>query len=179
MAEDLLRVVLTGAESTGKTTLAKALSAHYRTVWAPEYLRLFVERKGSLPEESDTRLIVRGHLEQEERLLPFAYRVLILDTDLVSTCLYHRYFFGAVPPEIKAKAAARTADLYLLMDTDIPWIPDPGQRDGPEVRNEIHLRFVETLQVLPHVLISGTFEDRLATATHNIDDLLKRHKSAM
>jgi len=164
--------VLTGAESTGKTTLARALAAHYKTVWAPEYLRLFVDEKGSLPVVTDTPLIARGHLAQEQRLLPSAHRVLILDTDLISTCIYHRYIFGVVPPWVLAQAEARRADFYLLMDTDIPWVADPGQRDNPEARAVIQRFFIEAMSDLPHAVISGTCIQRLRTAVQRIDRLL-------
>ena len=128
---DIKRVVLIGAESTGKTTLAEGLAAHYETVWAPEYLREFVERKGALPEPSDTRLIAQGHLAQEEALTPQAHRVLFLDTDLISTCVYHRYYFGPCPPWLERLSAQRSADLYLLTDTDIPGPPTPANATAP------------------------------------------------
>src|SRR5690606_12547633 len=59
---DTRRVVLIGAESTGKTTLATHLAAHYRTAWLPEYVRQFVEAKGASPVAEDVPAIARGHL---------------------------------------------------------------------------------------------------------------------
>ena len=169
------RVVLIGAESTGKTTLAQRLAAHYETVWAPEYLRQFVERKGALPEPSDTRLIAQGHLAQEKALRPQARRVLFLDTDLISTCVYHRYYFGTCPAWLHRRAAEQSADLYLLTDIDIPWTPDPGQRDGPAVRATLHMLFRDALQArgLAHVLLSGTLEARMKTALRAVDALFE------
>lgn len=176
LAGRLIRVVLLGAESTGKTTLAACLAAHYQTVWAPEYLREFVERKGALPEPSDTRLIAEGHLAQEAALAPQAHRVLFLDTDLISTCVYHRYYFGTCPPWLERRSAERSADLYLLTDTDIPWMPDPGQRDGPAVRAALHTLFRDELLArgVAHVLVSGSLEVRMATAIRAVDGLMSR-----
>ena len=153
---------------------ARALAAHYRTVWAPEYLRKFVHEKGSLPTESDTPLIARGHLDQEQQFLSKANRVLLLDTDLISTCLYHRYIFGSSPGWVQKTATERRADLYLLLDTDIPWIPDPGQRDGPEARAATQRLFIAAMQPLPHVVVSGTQAQRLKAAVLHVDRLLGR-----
>ncbi len=172
--ERLKRVVLIGAESTGKTTLAEALAAHYETAWAPEYLREFVDRKGALPEPPDTRLIAEGHLAQEERFAPQARRVLFLDTDLIATCVYARYYFGACPAWLESLAHERSADLYLLTDTDIPWTADPGQRDGPAVRAEIHALLRDELQRrgVAFVLVSGSLDERMKTAIRAVDGLL-------
>lgn len=168
------RVVLTGAESTGKTTLAARLAAHYDTVWLPEYVRRFVEEKGGAPVAADVAPLVRGHLAAEAALLPCARRLLVYDTDLLSTCLYSRYYFGACPAWVEQAAFARAADLYLLADDDIPWAPDPGQRDGPDVRAAVQHLFREALQThgLPHVVLSGPLDTRLATAVSAVDALL-------
>ena len=40
---DCLKIVLFGPESTGKTTLAKQLAAHFNTEWVPEYMRTYLE----------------------------------------------------------------------------------------------------------------------------------------
>ena len=170
----LKRVVLIGAESTGKTTLAERLAAHYETAWAPEYLRTFVEEKGALPEPDDTLLIAQGHRAQEEALARRAQRLLIYDTDLISTCLYSRYYFGACPPLVEQWSHECCADLYLLTDTDLPWTPDPGQRDGPEVRAALHTLFRHELEArgVPFVLVSGSLEARMETAVRAIDGLL-------
>ena len=39
------RIVIYGPESTGKTTLAYDLANHYKTTWAPEYARGYLQRK--------------------------------------------------------------------------------------------------------------------------------------
>lgn len=168
------RVVLTGAESTGKTTLARRLAAHYDTVWLPEYLRAYVEQKGALPDLDDIPLIAEGHIEREAALLRQARRVLFLDTDLVTTTVYSDYYLGATPAWVRQASYDRHADLYLLTEPDIPWQPDPGQRDGPEVRAHLHRRFEAELdrRALPFVRLAGAVQERMRTATAAVDALL-------
>ncbi len=170
----LKRVVLTGAESTGKTTLARRLAAAYETVWAPEYVRLFVEEKGRLPEPADVDAIARGHLAGEAALLPRARRVLFLDTDLISSCIYNSHYFGACPTWIREASVAHQADLYLLADNDIPWAPDPGQRENRAVRDALQARFEEALlsRGVRWVKLSGPIEQRLVRAKKAVDRLL-------
>ena len=170
------RVVVTGAESTGKTTLARRLARHYATVWAPEYLRVFVEQEKAAPEEGDAWSIARGHLAQERKLAHRARRVLFLDTDLILTCIYQAFYFGSCPDWLSKASAERAADLYLVANTDIPWMEDPGQRDGPHVRAAVHTRLVEELRRrnLPFRLVSGTIEQRLQQAARAVDRLLDR-----
>ncbi len=169
------RVVLTGAESTGKTTLARRLAEHYGTVWTPEYVRLFVEAKGRLPEASDVEAIARGHLAAEVALLPKARRVLFLDTDLISSCVYNVHYFGHCPAWIVEASYARHGDLYLLAAADIPWTPDPGQRESPAVRELLQRRFEAELarRGVPVVTVGGPLEARLRTAIAAVDRLLE------
>ncbi len=169
------RVVLTGAESTGKTTLAARLARHYEAPWLPEYLRAFVEAKGAMPERDDVERIARGHLEGEAALLPRARRLLLYDTDLITTCVYSRYYFGTCPAWVQRASYERHADLYLLTADDLPWQPDPGQRDGPGVRAALQQTLQQELdrRGVRYVPIAGTLEARLHAATAAIDQLLE------
>jgi NadR type nicotinamide-nucleotide adenylyltransferase len=168
------RVVVTGAECTGKTTLAQQLAAHYEIPWLPEFARLFVEQKGTPVEPADVAIIARGHLQQEEAALRDAPRLLVFDTDLISTCLYSRYFFGECPEDILRLSVEREADLYLLAEPDIPWVPDPDQREGPETRTILQRQFEREHQRrgVRVVHVKGNEAVRRETATRAIDRLL-------
>ena len=43
--KDLYRIVLYGPESTGKTSLAQGLAAHFKTQWVPEFARTYLQEK--------------------------------------------------------------------------------------------------------------------------------------
>lgn len=167
-------VVLMGAESTGKSTLAAALAKHYKTAWAAEYLRLFVYNKGALPEESDVYAIAQGHLKLVAQMQLRAYRVLFVDTDLFTTCVYQRIYFGTCPSDIEESALDHRSGLYLFTDPDIPWEPDPGQRASPEARLRSHalLRAEAEKHALNTVSVKGTRTERLNTAVAAVDQYL-------
>jgi NadR type nicotinamide-nucleotide adenylyltransferase len=170
----MLRVVVTGSECTGKTTLAKALANHYDTVLVPEHARQFVQDLGRAPEVSDVDAIARGQIASEDALADAASKILIQDTDLLSTIVYSRHYYGDCPDWIEDALPERAADLYLLCDIDVPWLPDGDQRDRPDRREEMHHLFRQALldRDLEFVDIRGSLDHRVNLAARAINLLL-------
>ena len=175
----VVSVTLIGAESTGKTTLAAALAEHFDTEWVAEYLRIFVDQTQRVPQEQDVHAIAQGHLQLKAAHLRKAHRVIFLDTDLVTTCVYQRKYFGGCPAQIEQLASDQRADLYLLTQPDIPWEPDGIQRSGPAQRDLVQQLLLQELDrlKLPWVPISGNWNQRLAVARKAVRALLKSRRS--
>ena len=167
------RVVVMGPESTGKTTLAADLARRYDTVWVGEYLRLWLDAKGAACEPGDLPAVVAGQQACEEALARRANRVLFCDTDPLMTAVYSRFYYGTLPAWLDEAASARRADAYLLLDCDVPWVPDP-QRDMPHRRHEIRDLCQEELERrgLPWQLIRGSWTERFSAACRVVDELL-------
>lgn len=163
------RIVLTGAESTGKSTLARALATHLGTVWSPEMARYYLDAKGTL-DKSDVLPIAYAQRGAELWLEPQANGVLICDTDVLSTIIYAREIYGFASDELERLLLDRPAKKYLLLDTDIEWQadPTPGQRESSEARARFQELFRVELEArdLPFELISaaGEFQKRLDLA---------------
>jgi nicotinamide riboside kinase len=85
----------------------------------------------------------------------------VLDTDLLSTVIYARHYYGMVPPWIERVERSRRADLYLLCDVDVPWVAD-GIRDRPEHRDRMFALFRDALvrRRAPFVVVRGDWEER-------------------
>lgn len=166
------RVVIYGPESTGKTTLAEKLARHYQTVWVPEFARGYLDDKGSWVEFSDIAKIATGQLASEDRLARQANRLLICDTDLITTSIYSQHYFGACPEEVTNKADERTYDLYLMLDIDVPFVED-WQRPDANSREYFLESFRNALESRGRkfVLISGTYEERFERAVEAIEAL--------
>lgn len=171
------RVVLIGSESTGKTTLAEKLARHYGVSWVPEFVRDYAAAKGSPLDQSDVDAIARGQvaLEDEYRSRAEARneRLLIGDTDLLSTAVYAAHYYGRAPDWVTESARQRRPDLYLLLDIDLPWTADP-QRDRGHLRPEMHALFRAAVEASGShfVIISGESSARFASARAAIDELL-------
>jgi len=139
-----LRVVVTGSECTGKTTLARTLAERLGAPWVPEYSRAYCEAKPAPLGPEDVGPIARGQMAEADAAEERATDLLVLDTDLLSTVVYARHYYGSCPPWVEEAARTRRADLYLLCAPDLPWTAD-GVRDRGGARAEMHRLFAEEL----------------------------------
>ena len=173
------RLCLVGAESTGKTTLARMLAERYQTVWVPEYGREYSERKLAEDGGCDWRseeftIIAQSQCERENEAARGANKVLICDTDAFATGVWHRRYMGERSPEVEAIASEhRRPDLYLLTDVDTPFVQD-GTRDGESIREWMHETFVAelTAQRRPIRILSGSWQARFNTAVECVGSLI-------
>lgn len=177
---NLIKVVLFGPESTGKTTLSSQLARHYNTVWAPEFARDYLQKKWNNErktcEASDLIPIAEGQMKLENKLAKKADKVLICDTDLLETKVYsEEYYGGFVDPKLDEAAIKNSYDLYLLTYIDTPWEAD-DLRDRPELRLEMFNAFEKTLKThkRPYILLKGDKEARLQKAIKVIDALMAK-----
>lgn len=191
-----IRVCLVGAESTGKTTLARALAEHFHTEWVPEFGRVYAEdmlakhgqptaktARGTLPEyrwtTEDFITIARTQCEHEEAAARRCNKVLVCDTDAFATGIWHRRYMGVRCAEVERLAAAwKRPELYLVTDVDMPFVQD-GTRDGEHLRAWMHGVFLEELaaQGRSFQVISGTHAERLRAAVAFIEALSKKVRS--
>ena len=173
------RVCAVGAESTGTTTIARDLAAHYQTAWVPEYGREYFEcRSGDAgadrPWSTDEFVRIAEEQARREDLGALAAdRVLICDTDPFATEIWHERYVGSQSTEVAAIAAGRNYGLYLLTGVDMPFVQD-GFRDGETIREWMHERFRAELENRgkPYLILEGNSETRLRSAVESVDKLL-------
>jgi len=166
----VIKIVLTGSESTGKTELAMRLGRHFAAPVAEEFVRAYAAQRNAKLDFGDHGPIAKGQMAVEDDAIARAGDLVILDTDLVSTVVYCEHYFGRAPAWIEAEARARAGQLYVLLAPDIPWQPD-GIRDRGDERDEMHHLFRRKLEVmgLRFVEIGGDGEERLAAAIRAIE----------
>lgn len=169
------RIVITGAECTGKSTLAQALSGYYGEPWTPEFVRTYVERVQRALVADDLPEIFEGQLALEDSALGGAERFILHDTNVLSSILYANHYFGSSQETEQARFLERDYTLYLLCSPrGVEWLSDPGQRDSPEARDALQAKFKESLIALdlPYLELSGELGSRLGEAVQAVDALL-------
>ena len=169
----MIKFVLFGPESTGKSTLAEKLAKHFNTVWNPEFVRTYLEIKNKIPQiknpegsiviESDIELIAIGQLVTEKNMINQANKYLFCDTNLVSSKIYTLHYFGYCPDWILDTTKNTANDYYyLLLNIDIPLVNDE-QRDNTQKRSTMYQLFKDELVTsnLRYSEISGNFQERI------------------
>jgi len=155
------RVVITGAESTGTTTLAQALAARLNTTWVPEVGRAVTEQRGLHHPwtAADFAMIARRQQRDEDRAALSSGPILVCDTDALATCIWQERYLGRSTADVEAIAASRTYALTVLTADDIPFVQD-GYRDGEHIRGWMTQRFRERLRH-PWIEVGGTVSERV------------------
>lgn len=173
-----LRVVLYGPESTGKTTLAKALANHYQTSWVPEFARSYLQEKWDKQQAvctlADLPIIAQGQLAAENTAIAQANRLIFCDTNILVTKVWSEtHFEGYCAPELNTILAQTHYDLYLLTSIDVPWEKD-DLRDRPNDREQMFIYFKQQLEAynFPFLVLEGSLEERIQKAVNTIDQLL-------
>ncbi len=175
------RVCIVGAESTGTTTLARALAEALQTVWVSEYGREYSELKRTKSDvgwrTEEFAVIAREQMSREDTAARKANRILICDTNGFATNLWHRRYVGHSSPTVEEITRPVRCDLYLLTGDEIPFVAD-GLRDGEGIRHEMHGWFEEALaaQPVPWQIVRGSHERRMEEALGRIRGLFSESK---
>ena len=168
------RVVITGAESTGTTTLAAALAERLGTVWVPEVGREVSEARG-MPyvwRDADFEMIARRQQLNEDRAARESGPVLVCDTDALATCIWQERYMGRSTGAVERIAASRSYALTVLTSDDIPFVQD-GWRDGEHLRGAMTQRFRERLQG-PWIEVRGSVDERIDQVLERLASMFSR-----
>lgn len=165
--------MLTGPESSGKTTLAKQLSISLETLWVPEYARQFISDLQRPYRENDLVEIAKGQIGLEDISIKEAKKYLICDTDLLTIKIWSMVKYDRCSDFVINAVENRDYDLYLLCSPDIPWAFDP-QRENPSDRSVLYELYKKELEFYGKTFfeLKGSTEERLEEALRQIKELM-------
>ncbi|HYC39637.1 MAG TPA: AAA family ATPase [Chitinophagaceae bacterium] len=186
---DIKKIVVLGPESTGKSSLCEQLARHYRTEWCPEYAREYLLKHGKDYSYEDLLSIAQGQVRLEDEYifrvldrLPTGARLaspvslLFFDTDMYVMKVWCEHVFGNCHPFILKQAAARQYDLYLLCNTDLPWVQDElREYPDPHMRERLMRMYIDILsnQRTPWKLVTGVEpRERFRSAVEAVEGIL-------
>jgi nicotinamide riboside kinase len=180
-SSEIIKIALFGPESTGKTTLAIQLAEHFKTAWAPEFARDYLQEKweksGQICDVDDMLPIAYGQTKLENDSLSVANKFLFCDTNLLVTKVFSEVYYNFCDPLLEKAALKHEYDLFFLTNIDVPWEKD-DLRDKPEGRESVFAVFKQTLidNKKPFITLSGDKDLRLNKAISIVNDLAKAKK---
>jgi len=167
------RIVLTGPECSGKTTLSKQLSEYYNEPWLPEFAREYVENLNRPYNFNDVVYIAKKQIELENNYMAKAKKFLILDTDLIITKIWLLHVYGKCPEWINNEIKKNENSIYLLCMPDLPWQPD-NVRENPNIREELLNKYKNEIikNNFSYFVISNSGEERFKNTINNLNNIL-------
>jgi NadR type nicotinamide-nucleotide adenylyltransferase len=173
----LIKLVLFGPESTGKSSLAKALADTYTTEWVPEFARAYLQEKYDNSAEvcapSDLIPIAKGQIQLENAKTEKANKYLFCDTNVLQTLTYANVYYDNFKDAILEQCVSQHKYThYFLTYIDTPWVGD-DLRDKPDERKEMFTIFEKVLiqRNLPYTTLKGSLKQRLQKAASIIKTL--------
>ena len=192
----LIKVAVIGPESTGKSTLCELLALHYNTQWCPEFAREYLLTHGMDYTYDDLLYIAKGQLAMEDEYIQLVAgssesgvnssqddtelqtpntKLLFVDTDMYVMKVWCEFVFDKCHRWVLEQIIERKYDLYLLCNTDLPWIKDE-LREYPDLitRDKLYHIYKDIMinQSTPWVDISGDHDERLQKAIKAVDQLI-------
>jgi len=196
----LKKIVVIGPESTGKSSLCEALAKYFDTLWCKEYAREYLLKNGKNYSYENLLEIAKGQIALEEKAIAAVGKLrnqedrmseslissrlhdlptaefLFIDTDMYVMKVWCEYVFNKCHSYILEQIVERKYDLYLLCNTDLPWVADE-LREYPDeqTRKELFKIYYDIMlnQSVPFGIVSGTGEARLQSAVGIIHRYLR------
>ncbi|HNW91253.1 MAG TPA: ATP-binding protein [Bacteroidales bacterium] len=171
----LIRVAITGPESTGKSILAEQLARYYNTVFVPEYARTYIERLNREYSFEDLDIIAKGQIAAERDAEKKADKIIFCDTELTVIKIWGEHKYHKCPEWVSANLPKYSYDLYLLCNIDLDWEYDP-QREHPHLRSYFFDWYYEELKKrkVNFQVVEGRGPERLKNALVFTEELLSQ-----
>ena len=168
----MLKIAITGPESTGKTTLSSQLADVFVGLWVPEYAREYLELNGLEYQREDLQSILEGQLMRMEFVLAADCPIVFFDTETLVLKIWETFKYGCVSDTIESAWNQQSMDLYLLCDIDLPWEDDP-MREHPQQRQALFDLYRNALEQKrrPYIIIKGKQQERLDQAIEAVNSL--------
>lgn len=166
-------IVITGAESTGKSTLTEKLANYFNVPFIPEIAREYVENLGYKYDYNDVENIARIQIEQLKKLENSDAEYIFLDTWLIVTKIWFEFVYDKIPDWLISEIIKTNINLFLVCDIDLPWIADPVRENGGENRKILQNKYIENIKTFnfDYKIVSGFDEERFINALKFISEL--------
>ena len=139
-------IVITGAESTGKSTLTESLANFYKVPFVKEFAREYIENLNRPYNYQDVIFIAEKQIEQLNKLKASTEPFIFVDTWLIITKVWLEIVYNKIPDWLEKEIQISNIELFLVCDIDLPWIPDPVRENGGEKRQMLQNKYIENIK---------------------------------
>ena len=173
--KSLIKIVVTGPESTGKTVLSELLAKQFNAAWIPEYARYYIEKLKRPYSIEDLERIARHQMQEELSISHSTDKAfIVMDTWLIVTKVWFEVVYDFSPMWIENYIASADIDLFLVCRPDLPWIADPVRENGGEMRQKLFERYCREIEDhgFAYEIVEGSGSLRLQNALN----LVQKHQ---
>ena len=166
-------IVITGAESTGKSTLTERLASHFGVPYVPEIAREYVEGLNRKYNYSDIENIAKLQIELFNKISNSGAPYIFLDTWLIVTKIWFEFVYNKIPGWLIKEIEKSKIDLFLVCNIDLPWVYDPVRENGGENRKILQNKYIENIMryKFDYRIISGIDDERFYNALNILKEL--------
>lgn len=166
-----MKFVFTGPESSGKTSISKAVAENFEAQWFPEFAREYLtKRQGSYDFDDIAKI---GIKQEETRRLKEKAGIKIYDTEAIVLYIWSTFKYGKCSEKVEALMENQQFEHYFLCNPkDIPWEEDP-LREHPQQREELFELYLSQLEKLKvdFTILEGPLENRVEKAMNIIEEI--------
>ncbi len=175
----MIKIAISGPESTGKSMLSEALAKTFNGILIPELAREYVEQLSGPYTFEDVCTIAQRQISQEleiEQQNNKGFNFVFFDTDLIITKVWFIHRFAEIPEFLTERMKQPFIDFHLLCSPDLEWIPDPVREHGTD-RDYFFNWYEKEIQQTnkPYAIVRGVGEQRLNNAVNAINDFLQNY----
>jgi HTH-type transcriptional repressor of NAD biosynthesis genes len=170
------KIALMGPESVGKSTMSMKLAEHFETNYVEEYGRTIFEENGNNVSVNDFTKIMKGRQELEDKLIKNSNKLLICDTEDITTYLFSKMYYPNDYIRIEDELLSimgdkKSYDLYILLKPDCEWVQDGTREFGGEEERQIHYNVIKNELIdrgYNFIEVGGNWESRFNKCVENI-----------
>lgn len=167
----MLKVLITGPESSGKSFLSDHLARYFKGEHCKEFARTYLESKGNY-DYHDILKIAEGQRSEWDAIEKTKPKIVFYDTGMEVLSVWSRNKFNKVDDQINAWLESDDYDLVLLCMPNIPWVFDE-LRESENRRKELYVEYTRILRKYKSavVVIDAPLADRIKQAKDAVSKL--------
>jgi len=139
------KIIFTGPESSGKSTLAKKAQAIFGGELVLEYAREYLNNLDRKYTQHDLLLIAKKQVETQDKAILSGSKLVFLDTDLLTLKIWSEYKYGSCDSWIINKLKTQKDFIYILCKPDFDWEKD-DLRENPNDQDELYNIYIKELE---------------------------------